>query len=62
MRQRDLLVVANYSKEQVKIDLPEEIKASSWKRILTNRENLAPSLDGRKEWTPWEVEVYTLTR
>ncbi len=57
-----MLVIANYSDNVVKVDLPEEIKAGKWERILTNYEDQAPSVEGREEWKPWEVEVYALSR
>lgn len=57
-----LLVIANYSNEQVKVRVPDEIKNSNWVRILANRADLSPSIDGRDEWAPWEAEIYTLTR
>ena len=57
-----MLVIANYSNNVVKIEDIEALKGNSWKRILTNYEHLQPSIEGRVEWQPWEVEVYTLSR
>ena len=54
-----LLVVANFSDETVETQWPEEVKNGTWERILTNREDTAPSLE-RTAWHPWEAEVYTL--
>ena len=55
-----LLVVANFSDETVKTEWPEELKEFAWKRVLTNREDTAPSMDGRTEWLPWEAEIYQI--
>ncbi len=57
-----LLVVCNFSDDAVKVELPEEIKASKWERILTNYSDTTPSVEGRTEWLPWEAEVYTLAK
>ncbi len=57
-----MLVIANYSNNVVPVQIPDEIVGKQWKRILTNHENLEPSIEGRTEWQPWEVEVYTLSR
>jgi len=56
-----LLVVANFSNETVKLSIPEELCKNKWKRILTNRKDTAPSLEGREEWLPWEAEIYSLS-
>lgn len=56
-----LLVVTNFSDDPVKVEIPEELKAYKWRRVLTNREETSPSLEGREEWLPWEAEVYTLS-
>ena len=61
MRQT-LLVVANYSGNDVKLDIPEEIGGRVWTRRLTNKKNTAPSLDGERLLLPWEVEIYELAR
>ena len=53
-----LLVVANFSDETVKTEWPEDLQGFTWERILTNREENAPSMDGRTEWQPWEAEIY----
>ena len=57
-----LLVVTNLSGETVDVDWPDQVKTHQWQRILTNREDTTPSLEGRAAWLPWEAEVYTLTR
>jgi len=54
-----LLIIANYSDEATAVELPAELQTMQWKRILTNREDTVPSLDGRNTWLPWEAEVYT---
>lgn len=54
-----LLVVANFSNDAVKTEWPEELQEFTWKRILANREETAPSME-RTEWLPWEAEIYTL--
>ena len=53
-----LLVIANKGDEPAAVQLPEELKARKWERILTNYEDTAPSVDGRETWLPWEAEVY----
>ena len=55
-----LLVIANKSDEPQAVSLPEELKKRNWKRILTNRPDLSPSVE-RSTWQPWEFEVYTRT-
>jgi len=55
-----LLVIANYRSEATTVELPDEIKTQKWQRILSNYKHTQPSLDGRKEWMPWEAEVYVL--
>jgi len=57
-----ILVIANYSNNIHEVQIPDEIIGKTWKRILTNREDLEASIKGRNEWQPWEVEVYTLDR
>lgn len=57
-----LLVVTNFSDDAVDVTIPEELKAHKWNRILTNRDETEPSLDGRKQWLPWEAEVYEMAR
>ena len=59
--EQTLLIMVNLSGETVDVQWPEQVTARSWKRILTNRDGAIPSVDGRKEWLPWEAEVYTLT-
>jgi len=54
-----LLIIANKSDNTVKVELPEELKAHTWKRELTNYDDTAPSLE-REAWMPWECEVYSL--
>ena len=56
-----LLVVTNFSDDPVPVEIPEELKEYKWKRVLTNREDTAPSLEGREAWLPWEAEVYALS-
>ena len=56
-----MLVVVNLSGETVDVQWPEQVKKHQWKRILTNREEIAPGLE-REQWLPWEAEIYTLAR
>jgi len=55
-----LLIIANFSDNENKVELPEEVTARKWQRLLTNRENTTPSLE-RETWLPWEAEIYELT-
>lgn len=55
-----LLVICNKSEDAVPVQLPEEVTGKSWRRLLSNRENTAPSLEGSRDWMPWEAEVYEL--
>lgn len=55
-----LLIIANKSDEELDVQLPEELKGHQWKRLLSNRPETAPSLDGGRKWLPWETEIYTL--
>ncbi len=57
-----LLVVANYSAETVELPIPEELKANTWKRILTNLDGTEPALTSGRKLTPYECEIYTLAR
>ncbi len=56
--EQTLLVIANKSDNTLPVALPEVLAKGNWKRILTNREDTAPSLDGGRCWLPWEVEIY----
>jgi len=55
-----LLVIANKSDAPAKVEIPEKIAGKKWTRILANREDTTPSLDGREVWQPWECEVYVM--
>ena len=55
-----LLIVANYAAKEVSFELPEELSANKWQRLLTNLKNTTPSLDGDRALKPWEVEIYEL--
>lgn len=55
-----LLVVCNFSNETVPVEIPEELNAFSWERLLTNREQTVPSLERKDNWLPWEAEVYQI--
>lgn len=57
-REETLLVVVNDSGETVPVELPKAITSHGWDRILTNRPDTVPSVDGRQTWLPWEAEVY----
>jgi len=57
-----LLVVANYSAETVALPIPDELKANTWRRILTNLDCTEPALDTGRKLTPYECEIYTLAR
>ena len=56
-----LLVVCNFSNDTVPVEIPKELKDFTWERILTNREETTPSLEGRDIWLPWEAEIYQVT-
>ncbi len=57
-----LLVIANYSGEPAKSEIPEEIKEHLWVRRLFNKKDSLPSLEAERELLPWEVEIYELAR
>ena len=57
-----LLVVANVSGETAEFNIPEELLENKWNRRLTNKKDTAPSLDGNRNLSPWEVEIYELAR
>ena len=54
-----LLVIANFTDNENKVELPEFVSAHRWSRILTNYEDSAPSLE-RDTWRSWEAEIYEL--
>ncbi len=54
-----LLIVANKSDLEVEFEMPEELKNSIWKRILSNRKGNIPAVQSGK-LMPWEAEVYEL--
>ena len=56
--QETLLIIANLSSKSVTTEIPEELKANEYERLLTNYTNLSPSIKDRAEWQPWECEVY----
>lgn len=58
-KEQTLLFVCNKSSESVPFELPESVAAKSWKRLLSNREQTAPSLASRRVWLPWEAEIYS---
>ena len=57
-----LLVIANFSGSVIPCSrLPKELMSDKWKLVLSNYKGLQSSLSGvRKEFMPWEVEVYSL--
>ena len=57
-----LLVVANYCGESTALPIPEELQGNIWRRMLTNKKNTLPSMDGGRELLPWELEIYELAR
>ncbi len=57
-----VLVIANFSNDKVKIELPEEITGFKWNRILTNYQKGEPSILRSGNWEPWEAEIYTLAK
>ena len=57
-----LLVVANYSSNSVKFDIPQEVSEVKWERILTNKVATEPYLCGNRNLLPWEVEIYELSK
>ena len=54
-----MLVVCNLSGKTVPVTLPEQIRGRKWKRLLCNREDATPSVEGGRAWLPWEAEIYT---
>lgn len=52
-----LLVIANKSNLPAKAELPAELRGK-WKRLLSNRSETTPSLEGGRDWLPWETEIY----
>ena len=56
--EQTLLVIANKSDDTLPVTLPKELAEHPWQRLLTNREDTAPSLEGNRSWLPWEVEIY----
>lgn len=59
-KEQTLLIICNKSDDTVKAELPEEVTSCKWQRILTNREETVPSVDGGRDWLPWEAEIYTM--
>ncbi len=57
-----LLVVANYSAETVELPIPDELKANTWKCVLTNLDGTTPALTSGRKLLPYETEIYTLAR
>lgn len=55
-----LLVIANFSNDENAVELPQQVIAHKWTRLLTNCEGLDPSLE-RDTWQPWEAEIYELS-
>lgn len=55
-----LLVITNFSNDTVQLDLQEEITGSKWNRLLTNYENVAPTVESQT-YLPWHAEVYELS-
>lgn len=55
-----LLVIANFSNNENRVELPEEVTSHKWQRLLTNRQGTTPSLE-RDTWLPWEAEIYEMT-
>ena len=58
--EQTLLVICNKSSQTVPFALPESVTGKTWKRLLTNRETTEPSLETKRDWLPWEAEIYTL--
>ena len=54
-----LLVIANFSNDEVSQPLPEEITGRKWERLLANYET-DPTVQTQK-WLPWQAEVYELS-
>lgn len=59
-KQQTLLIIANKSDHSHPVQLPQALAGHSWKRLLTNREDTAPSLEGGRDWLAWETEIYCL--
>ena len=55
-----LLVIANHSEKEVKMQMPEELLSNKWNRLLANYPDTKASLDSVRTLRPWEVEVYEL--
>lgn len=55
-----LLVIANFSNDENAVELPQQVTAHKWTRLLTNCEGFDPSLE-RDTWQPWEAEIYELS-
>ena len=55
-----LLIIANYSGTEVSFELPAELGAIKWNRLLTNLKDTTPSLITDRALGPWEVEIYEL--
>lgn len=53
-----MLVVTNYSGENVTIELPDNLKECKWERVLSNREDVPSALENKKLLPPWTAEVY----
>ena len=58
--QQTLLILANKSNDTLDVQIPESLQGKTWKRILSNRPDTEPSLNGNRKWLPWETEIYTL--
>lgn len=58
--EQTLLIIANKSDNALPVELPQALLEGNWKRILTNREETAPSLAGGRQWLAWETEIYAL--
>ncbi len=54
-----LLVIANFSNDEVSQPLPEDITGRKWERLLANYET-DPTVQTQK-WLPWQAEVYELS-
>ncbi len=60
--EQTILVIANYSKDNVEFKMPEQLSGSKWKCILSNVENGSNSVLEKLEFKPYETKVYLLEK
>jgi oligo-1,6-glucosidase len=57
-----LLVVVNYSGEEVFLELPETLQSNKWVKRLSNLKNTPLVLESKTILSPWEATIYELSR